>query len=68
MRDINRIEPLLDKLKELWKLNPDIRFGQLVYWITIGYDLFNIEDDKILELINTEYNQMYNCIHIKENN
>lgn len=52
MRDINRIEPFLDKFKELWKLNPDIRFGQMVYILTSGRDIFNIEDDKMLELIN----------------
>ena len=68
MRDINRIEPFLDKFKELWKLNPDIRFGQLVYWLSIGIDLFNVEDDKMLELINKEYNEIYNCIHIREGN
>lgn len=52
MRDINRIEPLLNKLEELWKLNPDIRFGQMVYNLTRAIDLFNIEDDKMLEIIN----------------
>ena len=52
MRDINRIEPLLDKFEELWKLHPDIRFGQMVYILTSGIDIFNIEDDKMLELIN----------------
>ena len=52
MRDINRIEPLLDKFEELWKLNPDIRFGQMVYNLTRGWDLFNLEDDKMLEIIN----------------
>ena len=30
MRDINRIDPLLAKLGELWKLYPDMRFGQLI--------------------------------------
>lgn len=52
MRDINRIEPFLDKLEELWKLNPDIRFGQMVYNLTRGIDLFNIEDSKMLDIIN----------------
>ena len=52
MRDINRIEPFLNKLEELWKLNPDIRFGQMVCNLSRGWDLFNIEDDKMLEIIN----------------
>ena len=55
MRDINRIEPFLNKLEELWKLNPDIRFGQMVYNLTRGRDLFNLEDDKMLELINRKF-------------
>ena len=52
MRDINRIEPFLDKFEELWKLHPDIRFGQMIYNLTSGIDIFYIEDDKMLELIN----------------
>ena len=52
MRDINRIEPLLNKFEELWKLNTDIRFGQMVYNLSRGWDLFNLEDDKMLAIIN----------------
>ena len=52
MRDINRIEPLLNEFEELWKLNPDIRFGQMVYNLTRSVDLFNLEDDKMLAIIN----------------
>ena len=52
MRDINRIELLLDKFEELWKLNPDIRFGQMIYILTRETGLFNIEDDKMLNIIN----------------
>ena len=33
MRNENRIEPFLSKLKELWVLHPDFRFGQLIYLI-----------------------------------
>ena len=51
MRDIDRIEPLLNKFQELWKLCPDMRFGQMVYIITGGEDIFNIEDDKMSSLI-----------------
>ena len=51
MRDINRIEPLLKEFEELWKQYPDLRFGQLVYILTYDKDLFNIEDDEMLKLI-----------------
>lgn len=33
MRDIKRIDPFLRILSELWKENPDLRFGQLVNWL-----------------------------------
>lgn len=30
MRDINRIEPFLKELQELWEQYPDLRFIQLI--------------------------------------
>lgn len=50
MRDINRIEKILNKLKEFWLLCPDLRFGQLLYAYIYkdGQISFNEEDD-ILE-------------------
>jgi hypothetical protein len=38
MRDPNRIKPFLAKLEELWLQHPDLRFGQMVAWITPGPD------------------------------
>ena len=69
MRDINRIEPLLNKFEELWKSCPDIRFGQMVYNIVIakGSDIFNIEDDKMLLLIE-EFDQKYGYTKKEGNN
>ena len=55
-RDPRRIDVILEKLKEVWMLDTDMRFGQLVYnlfWqmqdtrkegIT-GIDMFYVEDD-----------------------
>lgn len=55
MRDIKRIAILLDKLKELWLLYPDLRFVQLIGIITndseIHRDLFFIEENEWLKLI-----------------
>ncbi|MBO7079586.1 MAG: hypothetical protein J6W64_07245 [Bacilli bacterium] len=50
MRDINRIDKILNKLKEFWLLCPDLRFGQLLYAYIYkdGQISFNEEDD-ILE-------------------
>ena len=33
MRDVNRINETLEKLRVLWELCPDLRFGQLLDWI-----------------------------------
>ena len=49
MRDINRIEPFLEKVAELWKKYPDYRFGQMISNINFqGRDMFYLEDDDFL--------------------
>ena len=52
MRDLQRIDDILDDLKILWKQDPDLRLCQILSYLAIksGYtnkDLFYIEDDKI---------------------
>lgn len=49
MRDINRIEPMLQVIKQIWEKNPDLRFGQLICNIVPEEKLFCIEDDKMFE-------------------
>lgn len=55
MRDQERIHRIVDKLKEIWLAQPDLRFGQLTYNIfsqipntrkkgQTELDMFNIED------------------------
>ena len=54
MRDINRIEPFMNELTEIWYTVPDWRFGQLIEnfkKFTEVEDLFYIEDDKMLEVL-----------------
>ena len=54
MRDINRIEPFMNELTEIWYTVPDWRFGQLIenFKKFAGVeDLFYIEDDKMLEVL-----------------
>ncbi len=62
MRDINRVDIILDKLKTLWKNNSDFRFNQLLYWINqfIEYDKFYIEDDIFESLIDEKLEQKDN--------
>lgn len=54
MRDPNRIDPIMEKLTELWKLHPDWRLCQLLSNIAkkVNWkqdDLFHLGDDKLLE-------------------
>ena len=60
MRDIKRIERILNKIGVLWQENPDLRLCQLIYKIlgkgkySSDNDLFYIEDDYLESLINKE--------------
>ncbi len=48
MRDPERIDRVLNKIRVLWTKYPDLRFGQLVsncHMIWDGLDLFLMEDD-----------------------
>ena len=50
MREIKRINPIIERLEKLWLENPDLRFGQLVVSITRLEEpnpkLFYMEDEK----------------------
>jgi hypothetical protein len=58
VRDPNRIPQVTEKLSELWKLMPDMRFGQLFYMLNQiyndGNDFFSIEDDDWINYIENE--------------
>jgi len=49
MRDVGRIDMLMDDFRNLWKLVPDWRFGQLIsnFLSWYGRDPFYVEDDKM---------------------
>lgn len=55
MRDPERIDKVLEKIKQLWKQVPDWRLGQLIVNLSkhsgFGNDAFYIEDDKLIESI-----------------
>lgn len=56
IRDENRIEPFLEKFKELWLKYPDLRFGQLFSFLEGKFrrDTFYIEEDEWLKVIQNE--------------
>jgi uncharacterized protein YihD (DUF1040 family) len=52
MRNPNRIDRTINKLRMLWHTNPDLRLGQLIANLTDeGEDIFHVEDDKIEDRI-----------------
>jgi uncharacterized protein YihD (DUF1040 family) len=59
MRDPKRIDKIINKLRAVWKTNPDLRLGQLIHNIAHdavgnGVDIFFVEDDlmeKALDVI-----------------
>ena len=63
MRSVERIEPFMDRIKEIWKKNQDLRFWQLINAIFAKcYELENSdpffwEEDKWLDLINKAFDK-----------
>lgn len=57
MRDINRIDLILDRLKALWKRNPDLRLGQLILNVLQDPTLYYIEDEQLIDVLEKTYNQ-----------
>ena len=58
MRDVNRIPQILNDLKKIWELTPDIRLGQLLL-NAVDHDentLFYIEDQ---DLIDRMFHEIY---------
>lgn len=51
MRDINRIDDVLEKIGIIWKQLPDWRFGQLIgnFIDYRGGNIFYIEDDDFIK-------------------
>jgi hypothetical protein len=48
VRDPNRIDPILQKLRDVWLANPDWRLGQLVVNVSGLADPFYVEDAEML--------------------
>lgn len=49
MRNPNRIDPLIEKLRAFWLANPDLRLGQIIYnCLPDGEtDAFYVEDAEL---------------------
>ncbi len=57
MRDPNRIDYILDQLREQWRRHPDYRLGQLIYCAVAPKDpcpeISGIEDEVLLNRVVT---------------
>lgn len=52
MRDPKRIDIIFNQIATIWKANPDMRFGQMIYGsMTNIENLFDIEDSELLDRI-----------------
>ena len=47
-RSPERIEPILEKIKEAWVLYPDMRLGQLLATCTQLANISGVEDEELL--------------------
>ena len=55
MRDINRIDEFLNRLKAIWKANPDLRFTQLILNVFDNPVSYYIEDKDAIETLEKVY-------------
>lgn len=58
MRDPNRIEDVLARLKVIWDKNPDLRLGQLICNAVPAEVLYFAEDDELIEAVEELYNNI----------
>lgn len=55
MRDPDRIDKVLDELKDIWKEMPDLRLGQLILNAVQDPALYYIEDRALIKKIKDLY-------------
>lgn len=55
MRDPTRILRILYRIGEVWWKNPDLRLGQLIGNVIDPKYIYEIDDEKLLELIEKTY-------------
>lgn len=59
MRDIERIDKILQEISEVWKRYPDLRFTQLIVNVMSarGSDLYYMEDEKFIKILKEFYGE-----------
>ena len=64
MRDVNRIDPMLRELAWHWKRFPDLRLGQFLIDAFGQTDIFNVEDEVLIERVR-EFHEKFS-IHVED--
>lgn len=60
MRSVDRIPNILDRLGKIWEKYPDLRLGQLLLNCFSDPLLYYIEDDTLIEALESYYLTLYN--------
>jgi len=69
VRDPARIEELINLLKELWLVDPDLRFNQLIYILQNEYSYQNNGQGQIKEVEADGYERIgYDLFNLEDNN
>lgn len=55
MRNPDRIDHILVRLKQVWEKYPDLRLGQLILNVVEDPTLYYIEDDALLDVLEKTY-------------
>lgn len=55
MRDVNRIDVILNEIKNIWKKYPDLRLGQLICNVIRDPALYYIEDEDLIKELKELY-------------
>lgn len=55
MRDLHRIDAILMRLAKVWKQYPDLRLGQLLLNCFSDPLLYYLEDDELIETLESYY-------------
>ena len=60
MRDIERIDKILQEISEVWKRYPDLRFTQLIVNVMSarGSDLYYMEDERFIKILKEFYGEI----------
>jgi hypothetical protein len=59
MRDPKRIPKILDELKGIWSMVPDLRLGQLILNVLQDPILYYLEDEEVIKRLREHYSGVH---------